>query len=334
MNEAEAPTRGSELQGALCLLVAVFCFASVPLFLRYLTRFPEVDAWTVNAIRYGVATVFWLPFIVQRTIRRPAERKVWKDAILASAVNVVGQIGWALGAYYNEAGVIAFVVRSSFFFAIVYSVILLPREREIVRRPRFWVGAIGIVLGIVFMFGHAFRSGKSSPLGLLILLGTAAAWGMYGVLVKRNLGEYDERVSFAVNSIYTTGVLVIAMFLFGNWRALGSVPGQVWGLLVVSAFAGIVFAHILLYRGIHTLGPLVAQGASCVQPFLTALGAWIFLKEVLGLWQWAGGYALIGSCVILLSLRVKRRSGLPDGTRGLVCCPVDGQDRARHEDAK
>jgi drug/metabolite transporter (DMT)-like permease len=331
MSEGTAVSRGSELQGALCLLVAVVCFASVPLFLRYLTRFPELDAWTVNAIRYGVATVFWLPFIIQRTIRRPAERIVWKKAILASAVNVIGQMGWALGAYYNEAGVIAFVVRSSFFFAIVYSVILLPKERAIVRRPRFWVGAVGIVTGIVFMFGNAFHSGKSSPLGLFILLFTAAAWGMYGVLVKRDLGGYDERVSFAVNSIYTSGVLVVAMFLFGKWRGLGTVPIQAWGILVVSAFAGIAFAHILLYRGIHTLGPLVAQGASCVQPFLTALGAWIFLQEVLVPSQWAGGCALVGSCVILLSLKLKRRGTLPPIAHELDSVPAPAADPSQED---
>ncbi len=309
-----ADSRGSELRAALGLLVALVCFASVPLFLRYLVRFPELDAWTVNAVRYGVAAVIWLPFVVRRLSQRPAELRVWKDAIGSAVVNVIGQMGWALAAYYNEAGVIAFVVRSSFLFAIVYSVILLPSERATVRRPRFWLGAGGIVAGIVCMFGNGFHSGKSTPLGLLILLITAAAWGMYGVLVKRNLGDYDERVSFAVNSLYTTGVLIVAMFLFGNWRALATVPPKLWLLLIVSALVGVSFSHVLLYRAIHVLGPVVANGASCLQPFLTALGAWLFLDEILFPSQWIGGCLLVGSCIVLLSLKLRRpaRAPLPE----------------------
>jgi len=305
----EDPNHGSELQGALCLLIALVCFASVPLFLRYIAKNVEqLDAWTVNAVRYGVATVFWLPFIIQRLWRVPAERRVLRDAIGASLVNTVGQIGWALAAYHNDAGVIAFVVRSSFFFAIIYSVILLPAERQTVRRGRFWLGGFGVVAGVVtFMSGSVFADGKSSPLGLAILLVTAAAWGMYGVLVKRDLGRYDARVGFAVNSLYTTIILIIAMFLFGNWRVLGTLPSDVWLLLVGSAFAGIAFSHVLLYRGIHVLGPVVSNGASCIQPFLTALGAWIFLDEVLGVRQWVGGCILVGSCVILLSLKFGRQ---------------------------
>jgi len=309
----EHPNHGNELQGALCLLIAVVCFASVPLFLRYIAvNIEELDAWTVNAVRYGVATVFWLPFVIQRLWRVPAERRVLRDAIGASLVNTVGQIGWAVAAYHSEAGVIAFVIRSSFFFAIVYSVILLPQERATVRRSRFWLGGLGVVAGVVtFMSGNAFTEGKSSPLGLVIILLTAAAWGMYGVLVKRDLGRYDARVGFAVNSLYTTIILIVAMFLFGDWRVLGTLPGEVWLLLIGSAFAGITFSHVLLYRGIHALGPVISSGASCVQPFLTALGAWIFLDEVLRTRQWVGGCILVGSCVILLSLRFGRQPDSP-----------------------
>ena len=306
MNEVPG-SRSRERQGALCLLVAMVSFASVPLFLRYLARFPELDAWTLNGVRYGMGMGIWLPFIVRRFRRFPAERGLWRDAIPVSVVSVVGQIGWALAAYHSEAGVIAFVVRSSFLFAVIYSVILLPAERSTVRRPRFWLGAAGIVAGVLLMFGDAFRSGKSTPLGLGILLFTAATWGMYGVLVRRDLSGYDERASYGVILVYTTAVLVAAMFLFGNWPALTTVPLRLWLLMGCSVLAGIVFSDVLYYRGIHALGPVVANGTSCIQPFLTALGAWLFLDEILRPRQWLGGTLLVGSCMVLLSLKLGRQ---------------------------
>jgi drug/metabolite transporter (DMT)-like permease len=305
-------SHGRERQGALCLLAAMASFASVPLFLRYLTRFPDLlDAWTVNAVRYGMGLGFWLPYIIHRFRRFPGERRVWRAAIRVSLVSVTGQIGWALAAYHNEAGVIAFVVRSSFLFAVTYSLILLPAERATVRRIRFWVGATGMVGGIVLMFGNAFHTGKSSPLGLGILLFTAAVWGLYGVLVKRDLSGYDERASFGAILVYTTGVLVVMMFLFGDWRALAGVPPSLWLVLVCSVLAGIVFSDVLYYRGIHVMGPVIANGTSFIQPFLTALGAWLFLGEVLHLSQWLGGIVLVGSCLVLLSIKLGRQPGIP-----------------------
>lgn len=304
-------SRGRERQGALCLLGAMASFASVPLFLRYLARVPELDAWTVNAVRYFMALGFWLPYIVRRFRRFPAERRVWRAAIRVSLVSVTGQIGWALAAYHNEAGVIAFVVRSSFLFAVIYSLILLPGERATVRRPRFWLGAAGMAVGILLMFGNAFQTRKSTPFGLGILLFTAAVWGLYGVLVKRDLTGYDERASFAANLVYITLVLVVAMFLFGDWRALVHVPPGIWLVLLLSTFAGNIFSDVLYYRGIHVMGPVIANGTSCIQPFLTALGAWLFLGEILHASQWLGGIVLVASCLLLLSLRFGRQAVAP-----------------------
>ena len=311
-------------RAALELFLAVACLASVPLFLRYLVAFPVLDAWTVHAVRYGMVAGFWLPFALRRLRRHPAERRVWRAARGASLANLAGQICWAVGTYHNEAGVIAFVVRSGFLFSAVYSVFLLPAERETMRRPRFWLGAAGVTGGLVLLFGDALRSGQSSPFGLCILLLSAAFWGLYWVLVKRDLGGYDQRLCFAVNSIYTAGALVVAMFLFGRWTNLARVPAHLWGVLAVSAFTGLLFSHVLLYRTIHLLGPVVTGGSTCVQPFLTALGAWWFLGEILLPTQWVGGSILIASSLVLLSLRLGARPSLaPSVTVSAVPLPEE-----------
>lgn len=310
--------RAEVLRALAGMVLAIVCMASVPLFLRYLTRFEMLDAWTINAVRYGIIAGIWLPFAIRRSLRFPAERSVWRKARCTALANVVGQICWAIGAYHNEAGIIAFVVRTSFLFSMIYSVVLLPAERATVRRPRFWLGAAGISLGLLLLFGDALKEGQSNPFGLFILLLAAAAWGMYWVLVKRDLGGYDQRLCFAVNSIYTAGVLIVAMLLFGDWPALAQVPLRLWGVLAISAVIGLVFSHILMYRTIQVVGPVVTSGGSCVQPFLTSLGAWFFLREVLLPSQWLGGCALVASSLILLSLKWGPQTVLPP-----VALPVD-----------
>lgn len=286
------------------MLVGMFCFASVPIFLKHFTGF--LDAWTVNGIRYGVAALCWLPFVLRNYKSVPDGRNVWRDAIAPSAANTLGQIGWALTPYYNSAGVIGFVIRSSFLFTTAFGFALLPQERDLLRRPLFWIGVIGIIGGLVAMYGGSLRHGGTSSVGMLILLATAVCWGLYSVFVRRNMAGYDVRLSFGIISSYTSLTLWLAMFIFGDWMKLGGLIPENWLLLVLSALIGIALSHVFLYRAIHALGPVITQGGQSIQPFLTALGASIILGERLVPLQWFGGLLIAVACLCLVYAKCLR----------------------------
>lgn len=303
-------TPASEKKGIVCLCLALVCFSSVPLFLKYFTAF--LDSWTVNGVRYGVAALFWLPFTLRNRGRavRPGGRNVWKAAVVPAVVNAVGQTCWAVAPYYNDAGFIAFVVRSCFLFGIVFGFWFLHEERELAGRWQFWVGAGAIVAGVVIMYGGGLRTGGTSPVGMAIILFTAVCWGLYAVSVRKFMAGFGARLSFGVISLYTAVLLLPLMFLVGDWQRLGGLDRRTAGLLVLSGLVGIAFAHVLSYRAIHALGPVVTQGGESVAPFLTALGAWVILGEALTGMQWAGGLLLAMGCVVLVTLR--RRPRRPD----------------------
>jgi len=287
-------------KGVTFLAAAIAAFASIPIFLKHFTGF--LDAWTVNGIRYGVATCVWLPVVLRhvRSERADAGGNVWAAALVPALVNVVMQIGWAFAPYHNDAVLIGFVIRCSFLFSILFGFCLLPQERGAMRSPLFWTGSVGIVLGLLVMYGEGLRAGGTSPLGLFIILGTAALWGLYGVLVRRRMKAFGARLSFGVISVYTAAVLCGLMFAFGDWRAAARVALADWGLLTVSAVVGIAVSHVIFYRAVHTLGPVVTEGGLCVLPFATALGAYVFLGERLTPPQWLGGVVIAGSCLVLV----------------------------------
>lgn len=264
----------------------------------------------MNGARYLVVVAYCLPFAIWRTWRHPGKGRVWWSVRRVALASIVGQATWAISAYHNEAGIIAFVIRSTFLFAAVYSIVLLPGERAMMGRPRFWLATAGVSAGLVLLFWDALRTGKSSLFGLSMLLLSAAAWGLYWVLVKRDLAgrDQDQQLNFAVNAVYTAIVLIAAMFLFGDWHALPAVTPRLWGIMACSAVTGLLLSHTLLYRTIQHLGPVVTDGTKCVQPFLTALGAWFILHEALKPTQWVGGLALTVSSALLLSLRLGRKN--------------------------
>ena len=284
--------------GLGALAAATLCFASVPLFLKHFTGM--LDAWTVNGVRYGVATLLWLPFVLRHRSQTSAGISVWRAAVVPALFNVFGQVGWALAPYYNDASIVAFVIRSSFLFTMLFGFWVLAEERRLARRPLFWCGVLAVAAGVAVMYGGGLRHGGTSPLGIAILLGTAAFWGAYAVTVRRYLAGYPARLSFGVICIYTTALLWVLMFLFGDYAALRRASPTLLAMVLVSGLVGIGLSHVCLYRAIHRLGPVVAYGASAVQPFLTALGALLVLGEVLTGLQWVGGLLLALGCVLLL----------------------------------
>lgn len=301
------PVRRETTIAVLCGVAAMLCFSSVPVFLRHLTAY--LDAWCVNAVRYGTAAVFWFPFVVvlgrrQRLQAARPRRSVWLAALVPAVCNLLGQIGWANSPYYIEASTIGFVIRCSFLFTLVLGLIFIPSERGLVRRRLFLVGAATSIAGVFLMYVERLAAAGAATgdeaTGLAIIVGTSIGWAAYAVSVRRFLRGYPLRLAFGVVSLYTAAGLVVLMLLLGDYRQFADVSGREWVLLIGSAMLGITFGHVLYHRGIHGVGPVVASGITLVGPFFTYAVAATVLGETMtpvqllgGLTVVAGGFALI-----------------------------------------
>ena len=158
------------------------------------------------------------------------------------------------------------------------------------------------------MFVEEIQGGIGSIAGLAIIVVTAVAWGAYSVTVRYYMAGYSARQSFGVISLYTSAVLVILMLLFGNVGSLAGISLGLWGNLMLSALIGIAFGHVLYYRGIHRLGPVVASGMSLMTPFVTYLAAVFFLGERLNGLEWLGGAFVVGGGGLLVLARAQIES--------------------------
>lgn len=321
----DAPTRLSSphapagpYTALACVAVATCCFATIPIFLRSFTD--NLNAWTVNGVRYSVAALFWLPYVLlsMRRMRRPGAeairhyRNVWRDAIVPAAANLAGQICWGLCPYYNDAATIGFGIRLSFLFTIVFGFALIPEERRLARSPSFLVGAAIGIGGVLMMFAERLADQRPGSLtGLAILVATTILWGVYGVTVRRNMGGYPMRLAFGVISLYTAAGLVVAMLVLGDYQKLPRLEAVNWMLLVVSAFLGIAFGHVLMYRGIHGLGPVVTSGMQLAAPFLTFLLAATILNESMTVVQFIGGLAVVVCGALLVKARTRSDAAPP-----------------------
>jgi drug/metabolite transporter (DMT)-like permease len=281
------------------LVAAILAWSSIPLFLKHFTAY--MDAWTVNGIRYIVGALLLLPAL--RGASRPVlgRSSLWRSALIPSLVNSISQAGFALLPYFATASLMGFGMRASFLFTLAGSLWLLPEERHLFFSRLFWAGGALCLAGICALFWGSMQQAAASGLGLLLLFGDAAAWGFYGVTVRKYMRGHPPHRSFAAISLYTAGILTALMLIFGRVSALAEQQPPTLFLIVLSAGIGISLGHVLMYYVLDHLGAIIEGGAEMVTPFLTFLGAALLFGERLSALQWAGGLGVIAGCALMIS---------------------------------
>jgi drug/metabolite transporter (DMT)-like permease len=291
----------------VALVAAILSWSSIPLFLKHFTGF--MDAWTVNGIRYLIGTLLLLPALRGASRFNSEGSSLWRSALIPALVNSISQAGFALIPYFAAASIMGFGMRASFLFTLAGSLWLLPEERHLFFSRRFWAGSALCLAGICALFWGSIQQAAASGLGLLLLFGDAAAWGFYGVTVRKYMRGYPPHHSFAAISLYTAGILTALMLIFGRVSALTEQQPQTLILIVLSAAIGISLGHVLMYHVLDHLGAIIEGGAEMVTPFLTFIGAALLFGERLSALQWAGGLGVIAGSALMISAHRPNHSG-------------------------
>jgi drug/metabolite transporter (DMT)-like permease len=284
------------------------------LFLKHFTFY--LDAWTVNGVRYLIASIFLVPTLFMNSRQNPLQPSIWRSALVPALVNSVSQITFALIPYYVSASVMGFGIRFSFLFTIAGSLWLLPGERTLVRSRFFWPSVVLSLFGIIALFWGSLFQQSASMKGLLILLAETAAWGFYGVTVRKYMAPYPPHRSFAAIGLYTAAILISLMLVLGRFQDLFRQTPETLALLIISALLGITMTHVLMYYVLNHLGAIIESAAEIVVPFLTFLGTVLLFHDRLDSLQWLGGLGVIAGCAFMLMARRQREGAAAQAASG------------------
>jgi drug/metabolite transporter (DMT)-like permease len=270
--------------------------------LRYLATPDRVpDGFTANMIRYPVAALCYLPFLILG-IRSGKIGKFWLAALLPCSFNLIAQTLWAWSFYYLDAGLIGFMIRLSLIWSILGAFILFSDERRLARSPMFWTGAVLSFAGFIAMslLGNSINASYTSA-GIIIIFVCGIFWGGYGVTARYTMKDLNPLVTFAVISLYTS-IGLVAIFPLGDPGSVTKLNPFDFCILIVSALTGIAMAHGLLYFAMQRIGVAISMFSLMAAPFVTKICANIFLHESFTPSQWIGGLILIiGSAFALRS---------------------------------
>jgi drug/metabolite transporter (DMT)-like permease len=294
-----------------CLGALIF-WSFGPIFIKYLTGY--LDSWTQNLLRYSVACLFWLPFLVLSIKTKRLDHRVWRRAIVPGIANVLMQSFWAAAFYYIDPAFMVLQTKTNIIWITGFSFIFFSDERILAKSKSFWIGFLLSAIGLVGVMYYKVDLAETRIIaGIILTQAFAFMWGVYTLSVKIAFKDIDSRSGFSVISIYTVAGLAVSAFLFGRVETAAGIGAWQWACVVISGVTAIALAHTLYYAAIRRIGATIPALVILAQPFIVLAISYMVFGESMNIFQlFFGIVLLIGSAfAIWAQQNLKRNGSLP-----------------------
>jgi drug/metabolite transporter (DMT)-like permease len=163
---------------------------------------------------------------------------------------------------------------------VVVAGMLFFRERPTARQA---IGVIAAFAGMVLLLSSELQAIAGSPLGTVLILVAAAAWGYGTHLMQRELRDVPTlALTFWMLAI-TLAAMVLYSVAFEHARWRWPVAGE-WASIVYNMLLAIAFCHVAWSHLARTLPPVAASLSVMMIPVLGVFSSMWMLGES-PLWQ-------------------------------------------------
>ena len=278
-------TSGNYVRGALYGLAAVSIWSGWIVVARLGLK-SNLTPWDIAALRFGVAGLLLLPYVMSKGLA--LDRLGW----IGLAAIVLG--GGAPVLLANAGLMFAPAAHAGALFPGVMPLMVALLAAVLLHEPFTAAKKIGFMLILFGVFGIAWRAGgdameSGQTIGHLLFLGSALAWAFYTVAMRRaRLGGLHAAAIGAVGAL----ILYLPAYLMVAGTSLAGTP---WGDIALQVFVqGILTAIVSLIfygRAVSILGASSGAAFAALSPAMTAVMA----IPILGEWPTAMDWIAIAA---------------------------------------
>jgi drug/metabolite transporter (DMT)-like permease len=281
-----------DLSATFACIGALSFWSLGPIFIKYLTGY--LDSWTQNLLRYSVACLLWMPFLIFSVKKGRLNARVWRRAIVPGVANVIMQSLFACAFYYIGPAFMVLLAKSSLVWIASFSLIFFVEERALVKSKRFWSGLVLSTTGVIgVMYFKEDFSAAGTKIGIILTLAMACMWAVYIVSARIAFRDIDSRHGFSVISIYTVAGLFVLGFLFGELGDCVKMGAWQWVCVVISGATAIALSHTLYYSAMRRIGATIPALVMLAQPFIVLAISNVVFNESLNIFQLLFGVVLL-----------------------------------------
>ena len=310
MNNSVAKTTFHWADGLL-LLVAIFWgvnFAAVKFGLA------EIPPIIFNALRYFIAALIMLVFVMSRGQRLKIERK---HVLYLVAIGILGNSGYPLffifGLDSTSADNATMIMTTvPIWVALIGTFLGMERLEQ-----RGWLGVGLSVVGIGLVTLGAqeqvdLRFGGASLRGDLIVLAAVLCWSGYTLALRPLTAVYSPDLISAL--AMTFGIVPMVLFALPSVWQFGwqGISLAAWASLVLTAVFAVGLAYIFWSYGVAHLGSTRTALYLNVVPPIALFFNWLWLGETLTLLQWLGALVALAGVALARRHTVQLPQGVLD----------------------
>jgi len=264
----------------------------------------DIPPLTFAGLRYGLATLCLLPFVLRPEIRTSIShlsRRDWLGLVLLGVVWYAA----AQGAQFIGLKLLPAMTVSLFLnmTPLLVSILGIWALRELPGALQ-WIGMVTNLCGVGLYFFPAAL--QHAPLaGILVVLAGVAANAL-STLLNRAINR-GNRLPIIVVTTVSMGIGSVLLLVSGIIvQGMPAIPLKGWGIVLWLAVINTALAFNIWNYTLRTLTAMESSLINSTMLVQVALLAWLILGEDLSGQQWAG-IALAAVGVVLVQLKFKKK---------------------------
>jgi drug/metabolite transporter (DMT)-like permease len=155
---------------------------------------------------------------------------------------------------------------------------------------------IGILLGlagalVLIQMQEVKKEASNPSLGNLLVLINAISYGLYLMVIKPVMSKYKPVT--VIKWVFTFGVLMVLPFGWGQLSEIDlDMPANMWGSIAFVVFFTTFLAYLLSIFALKNVQASVVSSFIYLQPIITAILSYAFLKQTLNTVQILSGLTI------------------------------------------
>ena len=209
--------------------------------------------------------------------------------------------------FYTENSALTYTLASNVSIIVAAAPIFTAVLAHFAGLERFRSGTLlGFLVafsGVILVVCNGTFVLKLNPRGDLLALGAAACWSVYSVLIRR-LDDGLDPLMVTRRTLFWGIVTALPLVLLeGQSYPTGPLLSPaVAGNFLFLGLVGSCLCYVLWNRAFYYLGVVTTNSFIYIQPFITILAGWLFLKEPIS------PLALVGAALITAGVVVAQRT--------------------------
>jgi drug/metabolite transporter (DMT)-like permease len=331
MNLMDLRRNRSQLAAWAALLVVYLVWGSTYLAIRVGVR--DIPPLAMAGSRFLIAGAILYPIATRtgdaatRTADRPGPREWLGCAVVGVLLLAFGNGGVSVAEQTLPSGLAAVLVATVPLWMVLFAV---PLQGTRVSR-RAVVGLLVGLVGVAVLAGGGSAAGHA--VGVVIVLGAAASWGVGSVLSRRLRMPRRVLLSAAIEMLAGGTVLLIAAAVTGQFARvhLASVHATSWLALAWLIAAGSILAFTAYGYALTRLPLSTVSTYAYVNPVVAVLLGTTLLHEALTVREVIGAALVVGSVALTLNRASDRNASAAEAP----AVPArDGPGEERAEEAR